>query len=42
MEPAWASPSQAAASASRPGAGDEVLVVYEGGDSDHPVWVGVE
>jgi uncharacterized protein involved in type VI secretion and phage assembly len=37
-DPAWAKPSEAAVSVQLPGAGDEVTVMFEGGDSDYPVW----
>ena len=37
-DPAWAKPSEAARSAQLPNAGDEVTVVFEGGDSEYPVW----
>jgi uncharacterized protein involved in type VI secretion and phage assembly len=36
IESAWASPL--AAGSRVPSVGDEVLVQFEGGDTDHPVW----
>ena len=37
-DPAWAKPSEAAHSGQLPGPGDDVTVMFEGGDSDYPVW----
>jgi hypothetical protein len=37
-EPAWANPADAADPGPLPGVGDEVTVVFEGGDSRYPVW----
>jgi hypothetical protein len=37
-DPVWAMPSEAASSVQLPGAGDDVTVIFEGGDSDYPVW----
>jgi len=40
-EPAWASASAAHLAGPLPAVGDPVVVVYEGGDSDYPVWQSV-
>ena len=37
-DPAWAKPADTAYSGQLPGAGDEVTIMFEGGDSDYPVW----
>jgi hypothetical protein len=37
-EPAWAKPSDPSPPGQVPGIGEDVTVVFEGGDSDYPVW----
>jgi hypothetical protein len=38
VEPGWAKPPVAPYSGQVPAVGDEVAILFEGGDSDYPVW----
>jgi hypothetical protein len=38
VEPGWAKPSAAPYGGQVPAVGDEVAILFEGGDSDYPVW----
>jgi hypothetical protein len=38
VEPGWAKPSIESYSGQVPAVGDEVAILFEGGDSDYPVW----
>jgi uncharacterized protein involved in type VI secretion and phage assembly len=40
VEPGWARPSGAPSSGPVPAVGEEVVILFEGGDTDYPVWQG--